>query len=80
MKTVKFLAPGQCYFYANEKIVFQSYQTIVCTIENFENGNHPIVKITDGQPQSITTAKYLNRFLSQIIGVDNYKDLKKYGY
>ena len=80
MKTVKFLAPSQCYFYANEKIVFQSYQTIVCTIENYENGNHPTVTITEGQPQSETTAKYLNRFLKEMIGVDNYKDLKKYGY
>lgn len=80
MKTVKFLAPNQCYFYSNEKIVFQSYETIVCTIENFENGSHPIVKITGGQPESKTTAKYLNIFLSQILGVDNFKDLKKYGY
>ena len=80
MKTVQFLAPNQCYFYSNEKIVFQSYSTIIATVENYENGNQPIVKITDGQPQSKTTAKYLNIFLSEILGVDNYKDLKKYGY
>ena len=80
MRTVKFLATNQCYFYSDEKIVFQSYDTIVCTIENYENGKHPIVKITDGQPQSKTTAKHLNIFLSHILGVDNYKDLKKYGY
>ena len=80
MKTVQFLAPNQCFFYVGSKIVFQSYNTIVCTVENYERGKHPIVKITDGQPQSRTTAKYLNKFLSQMIGVDNYKDLKKYGY
>ena len=80
METVQFLAPNQCYFYSGSKIVFQSYDTIVCTVENYENGNHPIVTITDGQPQSKTTAKYLNHFLSQVIGIDSYKDLKKYGY
>ncbi len=80
MKTVQFLAPKQLYFYADNKIVFQSYDTIVCTIENYENGNHSVVKITKSQPQSRTTAKYLNKFLSQTVGVDNYKDLKKYGY
>ena len=79
MKTVKFLAPNQCYFYSDEKIVFQSYQTIVCTIENYENGNHPTVTITDGQPESKTTAKYLNIFLSQMIGIDNYKDTQRDG-
>ena len=57
MNTVKFLAPNQCYFFADDKIVFQSYDAIVCTIENYENGNQPIIKITDGQPQSKTTAK-----------------------
>ena len=80
MKTVQFLAPKQCYFYADSKIVFQSHDTIVCTVENYENGNHPIVTITDGQPKSGTTAKYLNRFLHRVVGVNNYKDLKKYGY
>ena len=80
MKTVNFLAPNQCYFYSDEKIVFQSYDTIVATVENYENGNHPTVTITDGQPESKTTAKYLNRFLKEIIGINNYKDLKKYGY
>lgn len=71
MKTVKFLAPNQCYFFSNGKIVFQSYDTIVCTIEN------SIVKITEGQPQSTTTAKWLNRFLKIHIGVDNYKNIEK---
>lgn len=80
MKSVQFLAKNQFYFYADNKIIFQSYETIVCTIENYENRNHRIVKITDGQPQSKTTAKYLNRFLGETIGVDNYKDLKRCGY
>ncbi len=80
MKAVQILGTKQFYFYGNNKIVFQSYNTIVCTVENYENGNHPIVKITDGQPQSKTTAKYLNQFLQRVAGVDSYKDLKKYGY
>ena len=75
MKTVKFLAPNQCYFFADNKIVFQSYDTIVCTIENYENGNHPIIKITEGQPQSKTTAKYLNQFLQLHVGISNYKNI-----
>ena len=75
MKTVKFLAPNQCYFFADNKIVFQSYDTIVCTIENYENGNHPIIRITEGQPQSKTTAKYLNQFLQLHVGISNYKNI-----
>jgi hypothetical protein len=75
MKTVKILAPNQCYFFADNKIVFQSYETIVCTIENYENGNQPITKITEGQPQSKTTAKYLNQFLQLHVGISNYKNI-----
>lgn len=75
MKTVKFIAPNQCYFFADGKIVFQSYETIVCTIENYENGNHPVIKITEGQPQSKTTAKYLSEFLRLHAGVSNWKNI-----
>jgi hypothetical protein len=75
MKTIKTLAPNQLYFFSEGKIIFQSYDTIVCTIENYENGNNPIVKITENQPQSRTTAKYLNAFLKLHIGVSNYKTL-----
>ena len=82
MKTVQFLAPNQCYFYLDSKIIFQSYNTIVCTVENYENCNHPIVKITDGQPCSVTTAKWLNKFLQEVVStqITSYKDLKKLGY
>ena len=75
MKTIKQLAPNQFYFFTENKIVFQSYDTIVCTIENFENGNEPIIKITENQPQSKTTAKYLNKFLSLHTSIANYKNL-----
>jgi hypothetical protein len=75
MNTIKTLAPNQLYFFSEGKIIFQSYDTIVCTIENYENGNNPIVKITENQPQSKTTAKYLNQFLNLHIGVSNYKTL-----
>jgi len=77
MKPIIFLAPNQCYFFTDGKIIFQSYNTIVCTIENYENGNHPVIKITDGQPQGKTTAKYLNEFLRLQVGVSNYKLLNK---
>ena len=75
IQTVKQLAPNQFYFFTDGKIVFQSYDTIVCTIENYENGNKPDVKITEGQPQSKTTAKHLNSFLKLHIGINNYKKL-----
>jgi hypothetical protein len=75
MNTIKTLAPNQLYFFSEGKIIFQSYDTIVCTIENYKNGNNPIVKITENQPQSRTTAKYLNAFLKLHIGASNYKTL-----
>lgn len=75
METMKQLAPNQFYFITDNKIVFQSYQTIVCTIENFENGNEPIIKITKDQPQSKTTAKYLNEFLALHTSINNYKNI-----
>ena len=55
--------------------VFQSYDTKVCTISNLSSGNHPSVKITEGQPQSKITAKYLNRFLQMFTQFDNYKKI-----
>lgn len=75
MKIIKQLAPNQFYFYSDNKIVFQSYETIVCTIENYENGNHPVIKITKNQPQSKTTAKYLNKFLSLHTQFNNHKNI-----
>jgi hypothetical protein len=75
MKTIKKLAQNQYYFYSDNKIVFQSYETIVCTIENYENGNHPVIKITESQPQSKTTVKYLNKFLALHTQFNNYKNI-----
>lgn len=75
MQPVKQLAPNQFYFISDNKIIFQSYNTIVCTIENYENGNHPVIKITENQPQSKTTAKYLNKFLSLHTSITNYKKI-----
>jgi hypothetical protein len=75
MTTVKQLAPNQFYFINNGKIVFQSYNTIVCTIENFQDGNEPIISITANQPQSKTTAKYLNKFLALHTSITNYKNI-----
>lgn len=76
MRTVQFLAPNQCYFYSDGKIIFQSYETIVATIDEKTKE----VVITKGQPQSRTTAKYLNQFLRIEIGVKDYKkiDNKKF--
>ena len=73
---IQTLAKNQMYYNDGTKIVFQSYDTIVCVITNFQDGNNPDVKITEGQPQSKTTAKYLNIFLNMMIGVNNYKQLK----
>lgn len=73
MEPITILAPNQFFMQTETKKIFQSYQTIVCEITNFENGNEPIVKIKEGQPQSKTTAKYLNQFLDITIGQNNYK-------
>ena len=77
MNSINFLAPHQAWFISNNKIVFQSYETTVCTIENYQDGNEPIINITKGQPQSKTTAKYLNAFLSLHTSVRSYKQLIK---
>jgi len=75
MKPVKTLAKNQLSIETDGKIIFQSYDTIVCEITNFENGNEPVIKITEGQPQSKTTAKYLNEFLGMHTSISNYKNL-----
>ena len=75
MKTIKQLAPNQFYFESNNKMIFQSYETIACTIENYEDKNNQIIKITEGQPQSKTTAKYLNQFLTKFTNYTNYKEI-----
>lgn len=73
LNTVRFLAPNQCYFTSGNLIVFQSYETIVCTVQVDDPSK---IVITPGQPQSKTTAKYLNRFLDLHTSFDNYKDVK----
>ena len=73
MGPITILAPNQFFMKTEKKLIFQSYQTIVCEITNFENGNEPVIKIKKDQPQSKTTAKYLNQFLNITIGIDNYK-------
>lgn len=69
MKKIETIAPNQYYFCEGNKIVFQSYETIVCTITNGK------VKITQGQPQSKTTAKYLNQFLQIHTKYKSYKEI-----
>ena len=76
MKPVKTLAKNQLSIETDNKLIFQSYDTIVCEITNFENGNEPVIKITEGQPQSKTTAKYLNQFLQLHTSCSSYKDIK----
>lgn len=73
MKTIQQLAPNQMYFFDGKDVVFQSYDTIVCVIENYQTTC--IVKVTQGQPQSKTTAKYLNQFLSKFSLISDYKKL-----
>ena len=76
MKPITTLANNQFSIQTDNKIIFQSYDTIVCEITNFENGNEPVIKITEGQPQSKTTAKYLNQFLQLHTNYKSYKDIK----
>ena len=73
---IKQLANNQFYYNDGQKMIFQSYDTIVCKISKNE-GSEPIVEITEGQPQSKTTAKWLNEFLRITVGINNYKELKK---
>lgn len=75
MKPITTLANNQFSIQTDNKIIFQSYDTIVCEITNFENGNEPIIKLTENQPQSKTTAKYLNQFLQLHTSYKNYKEL-----
>lgn len=76
MKPITTLANNQFSIQTDNKIIFQSYDTIVCEITNFENGNEPVIKVTENQPQSKTTAKYLNQFLQLHTSYKNYKELK----
>tara|TARA_R110002153_G_C13016277_1_gene466914 strand:- start:273 stop:500 length:228 start_codon:yes stop_codon:yes gene_type:complete len=75
MKPVQILGANQLSIETENKIVFQSYNTIVCEITNFENGNKPVIKITENQPQSKTTAKFLNKFLQLHTPFNNYKNI-----
>jgi hypothetical protein len=75
MKPILQIAPNQFSIISENKIIFQSYSTIVCEITNFEDGNEPTIKITEGQPQSRTTAKYLNQFLKMHTSINNYKNI-----
>jgi hypothetical protein len=70
MTTVKQLGANQFYFINNGKIVFQSYNTIICTINEIGT-----IEITKDQPQSKTTAKYLNQFLALHTSITNYKNI-----
>jgi len=40
METIKQLAPNQFYFFTDNKIVFQSYNTIVCVINEIGSPNY----------------------------------------
>lgn len=75
MKPIKTLAKNQFSVETDNKTIFQSYDTVVCEITHSKNGNKPIVKITEGQPQSKTTAKYLNQFLQLHTSYKSYKDI-----
>lgn len=64
------LAPNQYVVKVDNRVFFQSYSTIVATLEDGK------VTIKEGQPQSKTTAKWLNRFLQDYTNFKNYKEVK----
>lgn len=68
---IQTLAPNQFWYRTESTIVFQSYQTIVCTIDIATNK----ITIAAGQPQSKATAKYLNKFLILHTCFKSYKDV-----
>jgi hypothetical protein len=76
MQPITTLGANQYSIKTDEKITFQSYNTVVCEITNFKNGNHPVIKLTENQPQSKTTAKYLNKFLQLHTHYNKYQDIK----
>ena len=76
MKPIKTLAKNQVSVETDNKIIFQSYDTVVCEITHSKSGSKPIVKITEGQPQSKTTAKYLNQFLQLHTSYKSYKEVQ----
>lgn len=63
-------AVNQYVIEMEEKTIFQSCQTIVATLQDGK------VSIKEGQPQSKTTAKYLNRFLQDYTNFKSYKEVK----
>jgi hypothetical protein len=65
----KRLAPNQFIFTDGDKEVFQSYDTVICTVQN------GVATLTEGQPQSRTTGKYLNQFLQLFTNYSHYKQL-----
>lgn len=52
--------------------IFTSYTTIVCVIDKRDGS----ILIAEGQPQSKTTKKYLNQFLSLFTNFTDYKQVK----
>ncbi len=66
------LAKNQSIVETDDKIFFQSYETVICEIDKKQGGK---ITVTKGQPQSKTTAKYLNKFLQLHTNVNNYKNL-----
>ena len=68
MKITKF-SKNQIVTETESEINFISYTTLVCQIKDGK------IAITKGQPQSKTTAKYLNKFLEMFTTENNYKNL-----
>ena len=68
MKITKF-SKNQIVTETESEINFISYTTLVCQIKDGK------IEITKGQPQSKTTAKYLNKFLEMFTTENNYKNL-----
>lgn len=75
---VKQMAKNQLAIIESDKVIFQSYDTIVCIVSNLKDWNEPVIKVTEGQPQSTTTAKWLNHFLKEYTSYDNYKKLPQF--
>jgi hypothetical protein len=62
-------AANQYVINVEDRVIFQSYQTIVAILQDGK------VSITEGQPQSKTTAKWLNRFLQDYTKFKSYKEV-----
>lgn len=77
MKTVKFLAPNQCYFFADNKSFFNHIIQLYVLLKITKTATNQLSKLRRDNRKTKTTAKYLNQFLQLHVGISNIKTSKQ---